>query len=197
MPESRSEQLARLMRQGLDFFAFDDVEQAVRCWREVLRLDPGHREAREYLRSALGDGEEAEGPDGAAEGAEPGQGELAAEARERLRAGDLDGAFELLSQAERRDPDALEVQSLLDLVRSRLTHRYRERIGDGRQVPRVQVGPDEMLKYNLPATAGFVLSLVDGATSVEDVLALSGLDAFETLRVLSGLVDAGIVGLRA
>ena len=49
------------------------------------------------------------------------------------------------------------------------------------------------MKFNLPTTAGFVLSLVDGSTSVNDLMSLSGLDAFDTLRILTGLIDAGIV----
>ena len=49
------------------------------------------------------------------------------------------------------------------------------------------------MKFNLPATAGFVLSQVDGATSVTDLVSLSGLDEFDTLRILSHLLDAGIV----
>jgi hypothetical protein len=53
------------------------------------------------------------------------------------------------------------------------------------------------MKFNLPAQAGFMLSLIDGDTSVGDIVSLSGMDSFEALRVLNGLVDAGIVSLGA
>jgi hypothetical protein len=49
------------------------------------------------------------------------------------------------------------------------------------------------MKYNLPATAGFLLSLIDGRTCVDELLALSGMDPFDVLRGLSNLLDAGIV----
>ncbi len=79
------------------------------------------------------------------------------------------------------------------MARGRLVERYRERVGGLTAVPALRIAPDDVLKFNLPATAGFLLSLVDGQTTVEELISLSGLDAFETLRVLAGLVEAGIV----
>jgi hypothetical protein len=79
------------------------------------------------------------------------------------------------------------------MVRSRLLDRYRERVGGMDVVPSVRVGARELLKFNLPASTGFLLSLVDGKTSVNDLISLSGLDPFETLRMLANLLDAGVV----
>jgi hypothetical protein len=45
----------------------------------------------------------------------------------------------------------------------------------------------------LPANAGFVLSMVDGSTSVNEILALSGMDPFEAVRVVNKLLEVGIV----
>ena len=52
MAESPAERTARLLAEGLELFGQDRIEQAVACWREVLALDPTHREARDYLESA-------------------------------------------------------------------------------------------------------------------------------------------------
>jgi hypothetical protein len=49
------------------------------------------------------------------------------------------------------------------------------------------------MRFNLPANAGFVLSMVDGRTSVNEILALSGMDPFDAVRVVSKLLGAGIV----
>ena len=54
-----------------------------------------------------------------------------------------------------------------------------------------------MLKYNLPAAAGFLLSAIDGRISVDELIAVSGMDPFEALRALANLLDAGIVEARA
>ena len=42
-----------------------------------------------------------------------------------------------------------------------------------------------------------MLSLVDGSTSFEQLVSLSGMAAFEAFRNLSALLDAGILGVDA
>ncbi len=44
---------------------------------------------------------------------------------------------------------------------------------------------------------GFMLSLVDGKTSIDELIALSGKDAFEALRILNERVAAGIAELES
>jgi predicted transcriptional regulator len=67
-------------------------------------------------------------------------------------------------------------------------------VGGGQTVPRLLVDLAEVTRYNLHTDAGFLLSLLDGATTVEDLVSLSGMDAFDALRILNNLIDAGIVG---
>lgn len=274
MAESREAAVARLLREGLNFYGMGQVAQALRCWREVLVLDPGNGEAQDYVQtaapveSATGtrelDPEAIGGPSGkgdsaghwefppelpaprspiaappprpaaptrpptpatkpaaaaqpapaakpnaaakpsAAPAAPPRRGApptrggdpsdaLLADAQRLVAEGQLEAALDLLEALTRKDPSRLEAQSYLDTLRSRLLKSYRERLGDGISVPRVQLDLEHVLKFNLPPHAGFVLSLVDGATCVEDLVSLSGMDAFEALRLLSSLVDAGIV----
>jgi hypothetical protein len=63
-------------------------------------------------------------------------------------------------------------------------------------VPFVRIAPSEVLKYNLPAPAGFLLSIIDGSVSIDELLQVSGMDPFEALRALHNLLDAGIVEAR-
>ena len=58
---------------------------------------------------------------------------------------------------------------------------------------KLKITPEEIMRYNLPANAGFVLSMVDGNTSVNEILALSGMDPFDAVRVVNRLLEAGIV----
>jgi tetratricopeptide (TPR) repeat protein len=118
---------------------------------------------------------------------------LVREATKLFRAGELEGALDLFETVARRDAAKIEVQSYIEMLRSQLLKSYRERVGSRDGTVRLLIDSDAVMKFNLPTTAGFVLSLVDGSTSVNDLMSLSGLDAFDTLRILTGLIDAGIV----
>ena len=54
---------------------------------------------------------------------------------------------------------------------------------------------EELKKLDLPSDAGFMLTIVDGSTSVTDLISASGLDAFQALRALRALIEAGAVGM--
>ena len=187
MEKSRSEQVARLLQEGLDHYGEGDVSEAERCWSEVLFLDPENGEARDYLDTIESQGE---GSPGTRAKRGP---DLAEDALRLMREGHLEAALELFETLLRRDADALEVQSYLEMVRSKLLDRYRERVGGLEAVPNVRVSGAALMRFNLPATTGFLLSLVDGRTSVNDLISLSGLDPFDTLRALTGLLEAGVV----
>jgi hypothetical protein len=110
-----------------------------------------------------------------------------------LRGRDYEGALDLYQMAASLDPGRIELEGFVDLLRSRLAQRYRERIGDPGRIPKLLVPLDQITGVNLPADAGFVLSLIDGRTSFDELLSLSGMGPFEALRIFAGLLDAGIV----
>lgn len=83
------------------------------------------------------------------------------------------------------------------MLRSHLFAGYRKRIGALESVPELRADAATITRFNLPSDAGFVLSLVDGATSVADMLSVSGLDPFDTLRILEGLLQVEILSMRA
>ena len=112
-----------------------------------------------------------------------------------MREDDLEGGLDLFEAVARRDPMRLDVHGHIESVRSRLVKQYRERMGELKDVPKLRMGLDQVMKFNLPAHAGFLLSLVDGDTSVGDIVSLSGMDVFEALRVMHGLLEAGIVAV--
>ncbi len=215
MAESKEDTIERLMREGLNHSGMGAVGEAVRSWREVLKLDPDHPEARDFVATA----EEAahaavppprpKAPPAPVEVHEHAVADLAAgeddtaldnlvsEGKRLVREQELEAGLDLLEAVARRDPMRIEVHGHIEEVRSRLVKRYRDRMGDLGGVPRLSLGLSDVMKFNLPAHAGFMLSLIDGDTSVGDIVSLSGMDSFEALRVLNGLIDAGIVTLSA
>ena len=139
------------------------------------------------------------GGDGAQASAqrEPSVAALLRDAQDLLRVENYEGALELYQAAASLDPARVELEGYVDLLRSRLVKIYRERIGDGRQVPKLLVPLDRITDLDLPADAGFVLSLIDGRTSFDELLSVSGMGPFEALRIFASLLDARIVGVAA
>jgi tetratricopeptide (TPR) repeat protein len=174
------------LAEGLELFGEGRVEQAAIRWREVLELDPEHREARDYLESA-GFGASAEARDAARARA------IGAQALEQAAAGEAEDALPLLRSAAAAAPEDLELQAALELLRGHLYARYRERTRQGTGRPRLRVGSDQLLRFNLPPDAGFVLSMVDGHMRVDELVTVTGMDPFDVLRLLGRLEAAGIV----
>lgn len=193
MADASEQKIARLMAEGLDHYGQDQVEQAAACWRAVLALDPRHEVARDYLEVA-GFGAASD------KRAQSAGGVAAAFLREGLeaiaRGGEVE-ALDLLESATREAPESLQAQAALDLVRASLFQRQRARTRAGAGVLRVKLGPNEILRFNLPPNAGFVLSMIDGHTSADELVALTNMDPFDALHTLGKLIDAGIVEVRA
>jgi len=177
------------MEEGLRHYGEGKTAQAAGCWRQVLELEPGHPGARDYLRSA---GFETVGIEPSESVGEEREG-LLADALELLRKGEAQESLEMFETLARENPGRLETQGYLELIRSHLYLRYRERFRDASSVLKVKITPQEMMRFNLPANAGFVLSMIDGKTSVSEILALSGMDPFDAVRVVHKLLEAGIV----
>jgi hypothetical protein len=64
------------------------------------------------------------------------------------------------------------------------------------EIPALVAGADHLRAARLDGRAGFILSLIDGGTTVESLLDLSGMPADETLGILEDLSLHGIVELR-
>ncbi len=122
---------------------------------------------------------------------------LVRDAQQLLRGNDFEGALDLYQMAASLAPDKIELEGYVDLLRSRLVKHYRERVGDASRIPKLLVPLDQITGFNLSADAGFVLSLVDGRTSFEELLSVTSMGPFEALRIFARLLDAGIVEVAA
>ena len=120
---------------------------------------------------------------------------LLQDAHEAIECEDLEGALELLRAAAAQDPDRIELEGFVDGVRSRLLKQYREEVGDVQGVPSVIADKAAIMSINLPAQAGFLLSLVDGKTTIREIVSISGMDAFDAFRLLKGLFEAKIAAV--
>jgi len=112
---------------------------------------------------------------------------------ERMELGDFTGALEAAEEMLLASSDDIEAIKVRDECRSVLIGMYEARIGNFERIPEVIISPHELIWRNLDASTGFVVSRIDGASSIEDILDISGLPRFETCRILAQLLQDGII----
>lgn len=185
---SRAEQVSGLLQKGLELYGTGDVARAFLVWGEVLELDPGNAEALDYMRDA-----DRRTRPRAAEG--PAR-SLLDDARRLLHDQNAEAALELLASAP--GGRSFEVEAMVELLRSHLYGQYRAELGDLAVVPRLKAGGGaDLQSRNLPPSAGFLLSMVDGLTPLSDLVSVSGMDRFEALRSVCRMHAAGILEFSA
>jgi hypothetical protein len=109
---------------------------------------------------------------------------------------DADDYAAALARAEallRLDPTCAEAAHHASTARQMLERLYLAELGDGGDRPRVLLGPAEQRKAKLDRWAAFVISCVDGVSSIEEVTQVTGLARLDTLRILYELQHQGVV----
>jgi hypothetical protein len=64
-----------------------------------------------------------------------------------------------------------------------------------RRVPRVTLSREELHAADLDHREYFLVTRMDGATTVEDLLDICGMPSEEALALIEGLVQRGIIGV--
>jgi hypothetical protein len=119
-----------------------------------------------------------------------------AEMRERFSLGDYTGALEMAELILAEEPDNLEAAECGENCRTVLENMFAARLGPLDRVPMVVVPRTQMRWLSIDHRAGFVLSLIDGSSSVEMILDLCGMPRLDALRILHELVQQKIVAYR-
>jgi hypothetical protein len=120
----------------------------------------------------------------------------AAEMRERFSLGDYTGALEMSEIILADEPDHAAAIECGANCRTVLENMYAARLGPLDRVPMVVVPRAQMRWLSMDHRAGFVLSLIDGSSSIEMILDVSGMPKLDALRILHELVQQKIVSFR-
>jgi len=115
--------------------------------------------------------------------------------KDRYATGDFSGALIIAEGILESSPyhgEALRCQERCTEV---LSQMYLARLGSLAQIVRVALGGDEIRWLSLDHRAGFLLSLIDGDSSIETLLDISGMPRLEALRILYGLLDQRVIAL--
>jgi len=115
--------------------------------------------------------------------------------KDRYAMGDFTGALVVAEAMLEQDPDDLDAQRYAQTCRDVLTQMYTARLGALSQHVRVAVPGDQIRWLSLDHRAGFVLSLIDGSSTVEELLDISGMNRLDALRILYTLFDQRVIAL--
>lgn len=108
---------------------------------------------------------------------------------------DHSGAIELIAKAQRLAPDRPDVRRLREKIEAKLLEMLESKLGRVDLIPRVLLKQDEIIWLNLDHRAGFVLAQIDGALTLEDLFAVSGMPRLDTARILVQLKEQGVIAL--
>jgi hypothetical protein len=122
--------------------------------------------------------------------------DLAVEMLDRFALGDFSGALLAAEIVLGKDPKHAEAQRCAASCRDRLSDMHLSRLGGAHRLPQIAVAGSEVRWLGLDHRAGFLLSRVDGKSTIEELVDLSGMARHEALKVLVELVDAGALSLR-
>lgn len=112
---------------------------------------------------------------------------------DRFVVGDYSGALVLAEGVLAEQPGHPEATKYAESCREMLRQMYLSRLGDGAHVPRVVMGADQLRWLTLDHRAGFLLSCIDGSSSVDEILDVSGMASLDALRILHELLQEGVI----
>ncbi len=118
------------------------------------------------------------------------------EMNDLVELGDYSGALEIAEEILREKSNDIGAKTVAETCRTVLRQMYATRIGPLERVPVVMVPRDQLRWLSIDHRAGFVLSLVDGVSSLEMIIDVSGMPELDTLRILSELAQQRIISLR-
>lgn len=125
-----------------------------------------------------------------------GSGDRIKEMRDCLSLGDYSGALALAETLLEENPDLAEARECADNCRNVLEQMYAARLGRLDRVPVVVVPREQLRWLSIDHKAGFLLSHIDGLSSLEMILDVSGMPRLHAMRILCELAQQRIISFR-
>jgi hypothetical protein len=115
--------------------------------------------------------------------------------KDRYAMGDFSGALLLAEGILEANPEDLEAPRYAQSCRDVLTQMYSARLGSPDQIVEVAVPNDQVRWLTLDHRAGFLLSLIDGGSTLDQILDMSGMTRLDALRIMYQLLDQRVISL--
>ena len=118
------------------------------------------------------------------------------ELRERYALGDFSGALAIAEGLLEDQPGNADAQRYAESCRDVLRQMYSARLGPLDQVPVVAIPAEQLRWLTLDHRSGFLLSHVDGVSTLEEVLDVSGMNPLEAMRIIYDLLQQKVIALQ-
>jgi hypothetical protein len=105
----------------------------------------------------------------------------------------FEAALELALLVVERDANNYEARECSAKCRERLVHFYLKQLGSLEQVPVLRVAPEKLREMALDSRVGFVLHLIDGVETLEEILDVTSMPLLDGLRLMCDLVERRLV----
>lgn len=123
--------------------------------------------------------------------------DLVGEMEELYALDDLTGALRFAELILGREPDNVQARQCAQNCRARLIQLYASKIGDLGGVPVQALSENQMRWLGLDHRSGFLLSRVDGLSTIEEVLDVCGMPRLEALKTLVDLLERGAIRVQS
>jgi hypothetical protein len=114
---------------------------------------------------------------------------------DRYATGDFSGALVLAEALLEGNPEHAEALRYANKCRDVLMQMYAARLGPLDQVVTMSIPSEQIRWLSLDHRSGFLLSLVDGVCSLEELLDISGMPRLDALRIMYGLFQERVITL--
>lgn len=111
----------------------------------------------------------------------------------RFTAGDYNRALVLAETALAEHPQNAAMKGYAESCRDMLYKRYVERLGAATCVPMRAMQNSALTGLAIDHRTGFLLSCVDGVSTIEEIIDVSAMPKLEAVRILYELVQEGVI----
>lgn len=119
--------------------------------------------------------------------------DLPSEMEELYALGDFTGALVIADLILGTDPTHAHAARCAESCRGKLIQLYTSKIGSLAQIPISVMNDSDMRWLGLDHRAGFLLSRVDGYSSVDEILDVCGMARLEALKTIVELIERGAI----
>jgi hypothetical protein len=123
----------------------------------------------------------------------PSMDELRQQMNQRFEVADYSGALEAAERLLDLDEAAADASICRQKCQATLLQMYESRIGSFQRIPSRIISEEDIIWRTLDTTSAFLASNVDGVLSFEDLIDISTVSRFDTCRILSQLLQEGII----